>query len=69
MFCEVVSFIVLTLVPLNFQDSLNILLPQPMIPHILGFAAFVPHVGMYKVACSTVVSFNVGRVLGVSNSF
>ena len=69
MFCEVVSFIVLTLVPLNFQDFLNVLLPQQMVPHIPGLAAFAPHAGMYEVVHSTVVRLNVGRALGVSNSF
>ena len=69
MFCEIVSFIVLTLVPFNFQDFLYLFLSQPMIAHIPGLAALVPHAGVYKFVRGTVVSFNVGRVLGVSNSF
>ena len=68
MFFEIVSFIVLTFAPFIFLDFLDILLPQPMIPHIPGLAAHVPHAGVYKVVCGTVVSFDVGRVLGVLDS-
>ena len=69
MFGKIISIYVGVLTPLNIQYGARCLIPELVIAHVPGFAAFVWHRGMHKGICHFVIHLDARQSLCVTNGF